>query len=103
MGYFDSPKNKAMWEKEITRLEMERERREHSDVSSAGKEIEESRGANEKVREITLAELEKIVREERGMSPREPGAETKKRAAHVNEREGYEREISRQPQIKSIV
>ena len=86
MGYFDSPKNKAIWEKEITRLEMEREKREQSDISG-GRQIEESREDNEEVKEITLAELEIIVRKEKGLPLREPESEMRKRAERANERE----------------
>ena len=74
MGYFDSPKNRALWEKELESLDMERKRRKEegyrpeskgtaSKISAKAKENE-----NPKVRRITLKmleEIEKASREEK--------------------------------------
>lgn len=66
MAYFDSPKNSAMWEKEMVGLRAERERRE-SGGFKPNEIAEEKKMESKSVREndsrhraITLKELEEI-------------------------------------------
>ena len=69
MGYFDSPKNMALWERELESLDAERERRRAEGFKPAPKRAAQKRQANsmEKkgVRRITLAMLEEIEKEAR--------------------------------------
>ena len=70
MAYFDSPKNRALWDKELENLDAERERRKaegykprhYVNAAEAGKQTERYAG-NPKVRRITLKELEDIERQ----------------------------------------
>lgn len=77
MAYFDSPKNKALWDKELESLDAERERRKETGYrpqreggssgngADAGSYLAGSEG-NPKVRRITLKELEDIERRATG-------------------------------------
>ncbi|MBO7356522.1 MAG: hypothetical protein J6U50_07815 [Lachnospiraceae bacterium] len=66
MAYFDSPKNSAMWEKEMTGLRAERDRRQNEGFKPASREntetkMEKSAKQNDpRHRAITLKELEEI-------------------------------------------
>ncbi len=99
--YFDSPKNKAMWEKEISRMETERERRRQNgfkpELKEEGEADKSSFGKiSQYVRLITLEELERIVREKKGLSPKgqkkEMAGNVRQRESRVEERNGYELE-----------
>ncbi len=106
MTYFDSPKNKAMWDKEITRMEAERERRRQNGFKP-DKTMEETGDQkkslfgriSEHVRLITLEELERIVRAKKGLAPKGHGmsmAGTERvRESRVNERTEYGRELEK--------
>ncbi len=90
MAYFDSPKNQAIWDKEIAQMEAERERRRQNGFKPVEKQDAPSEtghsvffeGERPGVRRITLKELEMIVRvkkglpavpeKERQLSPRTP-------------------------------
>ena len=74
VGYFDSPKNKALWEKELESLDAERKRRkeegyrphQQSAVKAVPGQAKETE--NPKVRRITLKmleEIEKAAREQK--------------------------------------
>lgn len=99
MAYFDSPKNKALWDKEIARLETERERRRQNGFKPVDNTLEDegekSFGGKQsaKVRLITLEELERIVREKKGLAPRGRGREmagaVKEKGSRANERDAY--------------
>ena len=73
MGYFDSTKNRALWEKELSDLEGERERRmtegyKPKRPGTAGSRDSDAAlrsGNNPKVRRINLKELEEIERQSR--------------------------------------
>ncbi|MCR4764426.1 MAG: hypothetical protein K5696_12945 [Lachnospiraceae bacterium] len=68
MNYFDSPKNQALWDKELASLKGERDRRK-VDGYKPHKEAEPEKAAvNPNRRRITLAELEEIERRESGRS-----------------------------------
>ncbi|XME01767.1 hypothetical protein QYZ88_013825 [Lachnospiraceae bacterium C1.1] len=69
MAFFDSPKNLALWNKELESLDAEKERRKSEgyrprQTKEAAPDTENKRvmGANPKVRRITLKELEEIER-----------------------------------------
>ena len=94
MGYFDSPKNKALWEKELESLDAERRRRKEEGykphqqkMTSAGKSLEKAAG-NPKVRQITLKMLEEIERQAR-QAGRSAGANErqKQRAGEAHHRD----------------
>lgn len=68
MAYFDSPKNRALWEKTMVGLRAERERRAATGYAPAG---EERRGAAEAVnpfrKKVNLTQLEEIERQAEGV------------------------------------
>ncbi len=71
MAFFDSPKNMALWNKELANLDAERERRkkegykpEMKVVDGSGR-VSRTTGNNPHVRRITLKELEEIERNAR--------------------------------------
>lgn len=74
VGYFDSPKNKALWEKELESLDAERKRRReegykpHQKAAAAQTPGQKTESGNPKVRRITLKmleEIEKAAREQK--------------------------------------
>ena len=78
VGYFDSPKNKALWEKELESLDAERKRRSeegykpHQKAAAAQTPGQKTEAGNPKVRRITLKmleEIEKAARDQR-MDPK---------------------------------
>lgn len=73
MAYFDSPKNQAIWKKEIERMKIEREKRRlngFKSVSPGGESGEADRELPHGVRKIDFKELERIVRQKKGLSGR---------------------------------
>ena len=97
MRYFDSPKNRAIWEKEIARMETEREKRRQNGfkpVVLSGENRQKSAAAMPvgAVRRINLRELEMIVRQKKGLS------ENMRRSAH-RER-SLEKAMARDAQAK---
>ena len=67
MGYFDSAKNKALWEKELSSLRGERDRRKIEGYKpQKEKEAEKAVEKNPYRRKITLKELEEIEKRESG-------------------------------------
>ena len=104
MTYFDSPKNQAIWDKEIARMETERERRRQNGFKPDSRSMEtredKRSGYGEKesplVRLITLEELEEIVRMQKGNSSKGRQKDVmhgRSRESYVNERNGYVREV----------
>ena len=99
MAYFDSPKNRALWDKELENLDAERERRKaegykprhYADAAEAVKQTERYTD-NPKVRRITLKELEDIERQ--ALLAANPGRHTldhtKARQAAERRRAAYE-------------
>ena len=78
MGYFDSAKNRALWEKELNDLEEIREQRKTEGYNPrrnvASRTSTSGEISNPKVRRINLKELEEIERQARlaagdGLSP----------------------------------
>lgn len=75
MAYFDSPKNKALWDKELDSLNAERERRKTEGykpgqdgfrvIKGAEASRKENTANNPYVRRITLKELEEIEKRAR--------------------------------------
>ena len=103
MAYFDSPKNRALWDKELESLDAERERRKEEgyrpgqDTGSraAGTVRGTASGRyadNPKVRRITLKELEDIERQASlAANPgRRPPDRTKARQAAERRHAAYE-------------
>ena len=84
MGYFDSPKNKALWERELESLDAERQRRKeqgykpHQQKAASDSQNPQKTAANPKVRKITLQMLEEIEKKAREDS-RSMGAQTKQK------------------------
>jgi len=74
LAFFDSPKNMALWNKELASLDAERERRKEEGYRPEMKVIDGSGrasrtvGNNPYVRRITLKELEEIERRARAES-----------------------------------
>lgn len=67
MAYFDSPKNKALWEKELVSLRQERQSRiDHGYEPHAKKNKEMDAGESPFRKKITFEELQKIVEETEG-------------------------------------
>ena len=83
MAFFDSPKNRALWDKELENLDMERARRKEAGykpvpvrtgLSMDGGVSSSLRSRdNPKVRRITLKELEDIERRAREAERGAPG------------------------------
>lgn len=68
MAYFDSPKNRAMWEKTMVALRAERERRKaagYAPVSEGDGKLREP--VNPYRKKITLSQLEEIERQAEGI------------------------------------
>ena len=69
MGYFDSAKNRALWEKELNDLEEQREQRKTEGYNPrrtlASRTQTSGEISNPKVRRINLKELEEIERQAR--------------------------------------
>lgn len=63
MAYFDSPKNRAMWEKEMTALRSERKIRESGGFAPAAG-IQEGAAAAEKTVKRELTNFRELQREE---------------------------------------
>ncbi|MCR5626188.1 MAG: hypothetical protein K6F99_02610 [Lachnospiraceae bacterium] len=91
MRYFDSEKNKAMWDKEMDFLMSEREKRKQEGFKPTVRTTSEKAVSPEKaadnskpgVRRINLKELERIVRERKGI-----GAE---KTIHTRKEKSFER------------
>ncbi|MCR5676294.1 MAG: hypothetical protein K6G16_11350 [Lachnospiraceae bacterium] len=66
MNYFDSAKNKALWEKELTSLRDERDRRKVEGYKPLQEKKAETGEKNPYRRRITLEELIEIERREAG-------------------------------------
>ncbi len=95
MAYFDSPKNRALWEKELSSLDEERARREQEGFRPRPAQAPESpdiRGIrmNPFVTVITLAELEEIER----------AARAKERAAATGPERQREGQMERERQTE---
>ena len=94
MGYFDSPKNRALWEKELESLDAERRRRKEEGyrpgpgAGSAGGAGISGNAGNPKVRRITLKMLEEIEKAARKQqkAPRasEPIVSDRRRKAQMS-------------------
>ncbi len=68
MAYFDSPKNRAMWERTLAGLRAERERRKATGYAPvSGEEGKAPEPANPYRRRISLSELEEIERQSEGI------------------------------------
>ncbi len=84
MGYFDSPKNKALWERELESLDAERMRRKeegykpHQQKAFSNVKNSEKATGNPKVRKITLQMLEEIEKQAR-QAGRSTGANERQR------------------------
>lgn len=91
MAYFDSPKNRALWEKELNGLDQLRSEREKEGFKPQSEEDREVRHAAEGslVREINLQELEEI--EKAARAAQAPEGSVRKELAR--ESYGREREI----------
>ena len=66
MNYFDSAKNKALWEKELSSLRGERDRRKIEGYKPQREKAAEKEEKNPYRRRITLKELEEIEKRESG-------------------------------------
>ena len=64
MAYFDSAKNRALWQEELSRLTREREKRERGEVPGLRGKVSKTAG-NPLVQRITFAEL--LREEERAL------------------------------------
>ena len=93
MAYFDSPKNKALWDKELESLDAERERRKAEGYKPQRKGAQAGNGAygtaldgrdNPRVRRITLKQLEEIERQASGRQS--DAADGRQRARKAAER-----------------
>ncbi len=67
MAYFDSPKNRAMWERTLSGLREERERRKATGYAPQSGEAKQEVQTNPFRRQINLAQLEEIEREASGI------------------------------------
>lgn len=69
MAYFDSAKNRAIWERELEGLRKEKERRADRGYIPEAAEKKEKRQVSESFgrRKINLQELEEIEREQSGI------------------------------------
>lgn len=69
MAYFDSPKNRAMWNKELAGLKAEKEERAKNgyQAKSAVKNVNKESKDNPRRRKINLKELERIEMEANGV------------------------------------
>ncbi len=92
MAFFDSPKNKALWDRELENLDVERERRKTEGYkpdqvrSSKSPGEKGHRADNPKVRRITLNELIEIERLARA---------SEKEGAGLQQGNTKDREVSR--------
>ena len=66
MNYFDSAKNKALWEKELSSLRGERDRRKAEGYKPQKEKKEDTAEKNPYRRRSTLKELEEIEKRESG-------------------------------------
>ncbi len=90
MAYFDSPKNKALWDRELESLDAERARRREEGYkpqikAAAGPGTREKQTDNPKVRRITLKELEEIERNAR--AEQKTGSEMSAGASKTRQRQ----------------
>ena len=103
LAYFDSPKNRALWDKELESLDAERERRKEEGYRpkqagrSAGSAAKTAGGRdryadNPKVRRITLKELEEIERRASGRDVSGEKANERRRAKQAAMRRQKEKE-----------
>lgn len=67
MAYFDSAKNRAMWERTLAGLREEKERRAATGYAPQNLDDKAKEAANPFRRRITLAQLEEIEREASGV------------------------------------
>lgn len=69
MAFFDSPKNRALWEREMTGLRAEKQRRAEQGYEPQAKTQEKQAAAADTFgrRRINLAELERIELESSGI------------------------------------
>ncbi|MCR5637340.1 MAG: hypothetical protein K6F97_00610 [Lachnospiraceae bacterium] len=69
MAYFDSPKNKAMWNKELAGLRAEKQERAKNgyQARNASKSVNGAAKNNPRRRKINLKELERIEMEANGV------------------------------------
>ncbi|MCR4585840.1 MAG: hypothetical protein K5686_08980 [Lachnospiraceae bacterium] len=92
MAYFDSPKNRAIWNKELDGLRAERARREENGFKpeAADKQFKQQSAERPGRRRINLEQLEAIEREAGGIRrvrrPVRERAKTMERE-HVNQAE----------------
>ena len=105
MAYFDSPKNKALWDKELESLDAERERRKAEGYKPQRNGAQAGSGAkgtaldgrdNPRVRRITLKQLEEIERQASGRKP-DAGSEhqrARRAAEHRHEAEKTRQETA---------
>ena len=61
MSYFDSPKNKAIWERELRELRKEKKKREENGYKPERGEVETAKTNNPFRKKITFLELEASV------------------------------------------
>ena len=61
MSYFDSPKNKAIWERELRELKKEKRKREVNGYKPEKGEVNETQTKNPFRKKITFLELEASV------------------------------------------
>lgn len=105
MAYFDSPKNRAIWNKELQALRAERERRakngfkpteKRETMAVQNEQQKQQRALRPGSRRINLEELERIERESGGI--RRVRATQKDKAAIMAARRARERE--KQDQVR---
>ena len=102
MAYFDSPKNRALWDKELEGLDAERERRKEEgyrpqqgkkDVGAETGSVRDRSAGNPRVRRITLKELEEIEREASGRISSSEKANERQKAKQAAKRRQNARDI----------
>lgn len=64
MAYFDSPKNKAMWERELNSLRAEKERRANGEYPGANRMNEEAKEASMSNPNRVKISYKELLREE---------------------------------------
>ncbi len=96
MAYFDSPKNRAMWEKTMVALRAEKERRRvsgYAPVNEDDGKLKEP--VNPYRRKINLSQLEEIERQAEGIR-RVARPVRQARAGMQMEQDGMQRDAARQ-------
>lgn len=99
MAYFDSPKNRALWEVELTRLREEKELRS-TGKSSRGTKAEESMSADQKMaadKPTRVRTSYKELVEEARLEHLAKTGKTPKSLTNANERTMQKDDLSRTP------